>query len=80
MSAHSPAGHLLMMVGIGIGIFAVLVVTGRSWSDALSYAALLACPVMLVVMMLMMGRQGHQHDPRHDASSSNAERQGTPHA
>ncbi|WP_372594674.1 hypothetical protein [Actinotalea sp.] len=55
--------HLLSMLGIGGLIFVGLLVSGRSASEALYLAAVLACPVMMVGMMLMM--RGQQHDDDH---------------
>lgn len=49
---------------MAIGAAAVLAILFVLWVDlgtALRYAALLACPVGMVVMMLAMGRRGGGH-------------------
>ena len=51
----SNGKHLKYMLLIGGGLFAVLLVSGVPLGTALSYAALLACPLMMVGMMFMMG-------------------------
>ena len=61
--SHSPTSHLAGMLAAGAVIVMVLVVAGRSWGEALPLAALLACPLMMIGMMFMMGRtQGHGMD------------------
>ena len=61
--SHSPTSHLAGMLAAGAVIVMVLVVAGRSWGEALPLAALLACPLMMIGMMFMMGRtQGHGRD------------------
>ncbi len=60
---HSGKGHLLWMLGLGGVIFVVLLGTGRSVGQASLLALFLACPLMMVGMMFMMGGdKGHQHD------------------
>ena len=60
--SHSPTSHLVGMAAAAAVIVVVLVVAGRSWGEALPLAALLACPLMMIGMMFMMGRtQGHEH-------------------
>lgn len=63
--------HLKHMLIGGAAILAVLLAVGVDARQALSWAVLLACPLMMVAMMLMMGRGhrapaegGHQHNPQ----------------
>ncbi len=61
--SHSPLSHLVGMLAAAAVILVVLVVAGRSWGEALPLAALLACPLMMIGMVFMMGRtQGHGLD------------------
>jgi len=63
MQGHNHGGksHLLWMLGLGGVIFIVLLGTGRSVGQALPLALFLACPLMMVGMMFMMGGdKGHQ--------------------
>jgi len=46
------------MLGIAAVVVVVLLAAGRSFSEALPLAAVLACPLMMVGMMFMM-RKGH---------------------
>lgn len=48
---HSGAGHLKGMVLITAGAFVILLLLGKSAGEAFTYAALLACPLMMVGMM-----------------------------
>ena len=59
---HSGLGHLKWMVLTAVGLFGVLLLVGKSPGDALSYALLLACPLMMVAMMIPMMRSGHGGD------------------
>jgi hypothetical protein len=86
MQGHNHGGksHLLGMLGIGALVLVVLLGTGRSFQDALPLAAVLACPLMMVGMMFMMrGGNGHQHGndataPRdHDAPAEWQDSTGT---
>lgn len=55
--------HLVGMLVTGAVILVLLVAAGRSWGEALPMATLLACPLMMLGMMFMMGRaQGHSMD------------------
>jgi hypothetical protein len=69
MQGHNHGGknHLLGMLGIGAVVLVVLLATGSSLKTALPYAALLACPLMMVGMMFMMmrgnGNQQGNHAP-----------------
>ena len=74
--------HLKYMLLVGGGLFAVLLVAGVPLSTALSYAVLLACPLMMVGMMFMMGHGngssghagcGHDHGTAADQSGLRAE-------
>jgi len=61
--SHSPLAHLVGMLAAAAVILVVLVLAGRSWGEALPLAALLACPLMMIGMVFMMGRtQGHGQD------------------
>jgi hypothetical protein len=63
-------GHLKhMLIGAG-AILGVLLLVGVSFREALPWALLLACPLMMVGMMFVMGRgmgahgsNTHQHGP-----------------
>ncbi|PFG32409.1 DUF2933 domain-containing protein [Sanguibacter antarcticus] len=57
---HGGKSHLLGMLGIAAAVLIVLLAAGRSFSEALTLAAVLACPLMMVGMMFMM-RRGHDH-------------------
>ena len=57
---HSGAGHLKWMAVIAGGVFAILVLLGKPAGEALSLAVVIACPLMMVFMMLgMPGHRGH---------------------
>lgn len=53
--------HLKHMVIAGVGVFALLLIFGVDVGKALPWAALLACPLMMVAMMWTMnrGQGGH---------------------
>ncbi|PYF95982.1 Protein of unknown function [Georgenia satyanarayanai] len=59
---HSGSGHLKGMVLLMGGLFIAMRVFGVSTGDALVYAAVLACPLMMV--MMMFGGHGGHGDPR----------------
>jgi len=64
MQGHNHGGksHLLWMLGIAGGVLVVQLGLGRSFGQALPFALLLACPLMMVGMMFTMGGgNGHQH-------------------
>ena len=71
MQGHNHGGknHLLGMLGIGGVVLVGLLATGSSLKTALPYAALLACPVMMVGMMFMMMRGGNGQKQGNDATS-----------
>jgi Protein of unknown function (DUF2933) len=78
---HGARGHLLGMVGIGAVILIGVMATGRSFSQALPLAASLACPIMMIGMMFMMGK-GHQQEEAHgdvDARDTHADEVGHVH-
>jgi hypothetical protein len=58
MQGHNHGGknHALGMLGIGALVLVVLVLSGKSVAQALPFAALLACPLLMLGMMVMMGR------------------------
>ena len=61
-------GHLKhMLIGAG-AILAVLLVAGVDFRQALQWAILLACPLMMVGMMFMMNRKGGSHEHHHGDS------------
>lgn len=55
---HSGAGHLKGMAVIVGGVFVLLLLLGRAPVEALSLAVIVACPLMVVGMMLG-GHEGH---------------------
>jgi hypothetical protein len=59
------ATHLTQMLYVAAGLFAVLVLTGVPLGTALTYGVLLACPLMMVWMLILMGGQGHGHEHHH---------------
>lgn len=66
---HSGGGHLKGMALISGGVFVVLLLLGKPAGEALSYAVLLACPLMMVGMMFG-GHAGHgasRDDSEHEA-------------
>lgn len=71
MMNHSGAGHLKGMALLVAGVFVVLLLLGRAPGEALLLAAVLSCPLMMMLMMAG-GHGGHQseHGPQdhaHDA-------------
>ena len=63
-------GHLKHMLIGGGAVLVVLLLVGVSVRDALPWAVVLACPLMMVGMMFMMSRgmgakgdADHQHGP-----------------
>jgi hypothetical protein len=70
MQGHNHGGknHLLGMLGIGALVLVVLLGTGRSFQQALPYAAFLACPLMMAGMMFMMMRGGNGHQQGNDTT------------
>jgi hypothetical protein len=70
MQGHNHGGknHLLWMLGMVGGVLIVLLGSGRSLQQALPYAIFLACPLMMVGMIFMMGR-GNSHQQGNDAPS-----------
>ena len=78
---HGGKNHLLGMLGIGALVLVVLLGTGRSLQEALPLALFLACPLIMVGMMVMMrGNNSQQqrndttgqrdHDPANEAQDS----------
>ena len=70
---HSGAGHLKGMALLVAGVFVVLLLLGRAPGEALLLAAVLSCPLMMVLMMVgghgshgghaEHGPQDHADDP-----------------
>lgn len=56
---HSGKSHLVGMLAVGAVVLIVLLAAGRSFGEALPLAAVLACPLMMIGMMFMMGRGGN---------------------
>ena len=75
---HSGAGHLKGMFLIAAGAFALLLLLGKSAGEALTYAALLACPLMMVGMMFG-GHGGHGARSGQDSDDVPAERESSRH-
>jgi hypothetical protein len=48
--------HLKQMLLAGVAVLAVLLIAGVPFGRAVPYAVTLACPLMMVAMMWMMGR------------------------
>jgi len=69
MQGHNHGGksHLLGMLGIGAVVLVVLLGTGRSFQQALPFALLLACALMMVGMMYKM-RGGNGQQQGNDAN------------
>ena len=64
---HSGAGHLKGMALLVAGVFVVLLLLGRAPGEALLLAAVLSCPLMMVLMMVG-GHGGHaEHGPQDHA-------------
>lgn len=59
---HSGMSHVRWMAGIAAAILVVLLLMGRPLGDAIFLSILLACPLMMVGMMVMMGRSQPQDD------------------
>ncbi|TRW45745.1 DUF2933 domain-containing protein [Georgenia yuyongxinii] len=55
---HGARRHLLGMLGVGVVVLLLLLAAGRTVGEALPLAAALACPLMMIGMIFMMGR-GH---------------------
>jgi hypothetical protein len=76
--------HLTGMLLAGAAALAVALLAGFSLSSALPYAALLACPLMMVGMMVMMSRGGghaggkggcgHDHSAHGDSTAAGVSR------
>lgn len=69
---HSGAGHLKGMALLVAGVFVVLLLLGRAPGEALLLAAVLACPLMMMLMMAgghgrHSGRAGHGPQNHADA-------------
>lgn len=70
MMNHSGAGHLKGMALLVAGVFVVLLLLGRAPGEALLLAAVLSCPLMMVLMMVggHGGHGGHaEHGPQDHA-------------
>lgn len=65
--------HLTGMLLAGAAVLAVALLAGFPLGAALPYAALLACPLMMIAMMVMMtrgsGHGGGQGSPGHGNGS-----------
>lgn len=69
--------HLLGMLGIAALVVLALLAAGRSLGEALPLAALLACPLMMIGMMFMMGRtQSHGPDQHQQGAHAGQDQHG----
>lgn len=68
MKDHMRA-HLKHMIVGGIAVLALLVALGVSFPRALTWALLAACPIGMIGMMWLMGRQGGGHGHGHGSHS-----------
>ncbi|MEO8519006.1 MAG: DUF2933 domain-containing protein [Dermatophilaceae bacterium] len=77
---HGGKNHLFGMLGIGAIVLLVLLGTGRSLQQALPLALLLACPLMMVGMMVMMrgGNQNQQGSDTEQRTAANDRDHGAP--
>lgn len=81
MMNHSGAGHLKGMALLVAGVFVVLLLLGRAPGEALLLAAVLSCPLMMVLMMVggHGGHGGHAgHGPQDHADDAYPLDQTTP--
>ena len=62
--------HLKHMLIGAVGLLGVLLAVGVPLGRALPLAISLACPLMMVWMMVMMGRGDHAHGSRDAAQTS----------
>lgn len=71
---HSGAGHLKGMALIAGGAFVVLLLLGKSASEAFSFALVLACPLMMVAMMFggHGGHGGNEDNAGHDGHAGHS--------
>lgn len=78
MTNHSGTGHLKGMALLVAGVFVVLLLLGRAPGEALLLAAVLSCPLMMVLMMVG-GHGGHAgHGPQDHADDAYPLDQATP--
>ncbi|MGD8149328.1 hypothetical protein [Ornithinimicrobium sp. Y1694] len=79
MTNHSGTGHLKGMALLVAGVFVVLLLLGRAPGEALLLAAVLSCPLMMMLMMAG-GHGGHQseHGPQDHAHDAYPLDQATP--
>jgi hypothetical protein len=62
-------GHILGMLVAGAAVLLVLLAAGRSVGEAVPLAAALACPLMMIGMIFMLGRdRSHDAAPCHHSS------------
>lgn len=69
---HGGLAHVKWMALIAAGLFGVLLLFGNSAGEALRYAVLLSCPLMMVAMMLggHSGHSGHGSKGSDEASDA----------
>jgi hypothetical protein len=53
--------YIAGMIGIAAVVTLVLAVAGVPWATILPLAFILACPLMMIGMMVMMGGMGANH-------------------
>lgn len=70
--SHTGPGHLIGMGVIAAVLVMVFVLFGQSLRQALPYAATLACPLMMIVMMFGMRGGHHGHDGHDDHGHDHA--------
>ena len=58
--------HIAAMLGVGAVVAAVLVAFGLPLTTVLPLAFIIACPLMMVWMIFMMGGNGMNHGANHD--------------
>jgi hypothetical protein len=84
MQTDGHRGHVLGMVAVGAAVLLVLLAAGRSVGEAIPLAAALACPLMLIGMVFVMGRGSrgdsvhHVAGRPHEAPGSAVDRHGLP--
>jgi hypothetical protein len=72
------ATHVEYMVYAAAAIFIAFTVVGVPLTAALSYGVVLACPVVMIGMMFMMGGHGHggEHEDEHDREGTSRRTRG----
>jgi peptidoglycan/LPS O-acetylase OafA/YrhL len=71
---HGTATHLKYMLYVAAGLFVVLTIAGVPLSTALTYGVFLACPLMMVWMLIAMGGHGHGGGSHDDHAAATGRR------